>query len=210
LVKRAGDTVVAVVGLVVLAVPLAVVAVVIKATSPGPVLFRARRVGRGGALFTCWKFRTMVVHAPLAPWLPDHGSYLTPVGGFLRRCSIDELPQLANILIGEMSLVGPRPVSPAETLTLEGRAACGADRWRPGLTGLAQINGRDANTEEQRLRWDAEWVRRWSLRLDLAIIVRTFKWVFLGDVSKPSKTAVSPKDRDGEAAPTPGAVEGEP
>ena len=179
--KRGGDLLLSSVMLCVLFLPMVVVACAVKLTSPGPVLFKATRIGRNGVPFTCLKFRTMATHAPVVPQLPDHRSYLTPIGGFLRRCSIDELPQLVNIIKGEMSLVGPRPVPADEVFTLLGRAQNGASELRPGLTGLAQVNGRDRNSEEQRLAYDGNYAKRLSLPLDMVIIARTFKWAFFGD-----------------------------
>jgi len=183
--KRAGDVVVSGGLLCLLLVPMVLVACAVRLTSRGPVLFRATRIGRNGVPFTCLKFRTMLTHAPVQPQLPDHHAYLTPIGGFLRRCSIDELPQLVNIIRGEMSLIGPRPVPADEVFTVRGREMNGAVALRPGLTGLAQVSGRDMNSEEQRLFYDGEYVKRISFGLDMLIVAKTVRWVFRGDVSRP-------------------------
>ena len=159
--------------LAVVAVPALVIggacALAVRVTSPGPVLFRQERVGRDGEVFTVLKFRTM--RDGDNPIIPD-ASVITSVGSVLRRLSLDELPQLLNVARGEMSVVGPRP-----TLAYQ------AQRWtpqqserlavRPGLTGLAQVNGRNDLSWAQRIEFDRTYVRRQSLRTDLGILART-------------------------------------
>ncbi|GIL28894.1 polyprenyl glycosylphosphotransferase [Actinocatenispora comari] len=171
--------------LLVLAPLLAAVAVAIKRDSPGPVLYRQSRVGRDGAVFSIWKFRSMYVDADarLAELARlDEGAgvlfkirddpRVTRVGRYLRRFSLDELPQLVNVLVGQMSLVGPRPPLPAEV------ARYPADMLRrlvvkPGLTGLWQVSGRSDLPWEEAIRLDLRYVETWSLSLDLVILLRT-------------------------------------
>ena len=135
-------------------------------SDPGAVLFRQKRVGRGGRLFTLYKIRTMRVDG-----------YVTAVGRVLRRTSLDELPQLWNVLRGDMSLVGPRPLIPQETEIHALREAAGVYALRPGMTGLAQIHGRDRVGAEEKARWDAAYLQGLSLRQDAAILLITIKKV---------------------------------
>jgi lipopolysaccharide/colanic/teichoic acid biosynthesis glycosyltransferase len=188
------DVVVASLALVVLAPVMAVIAVVIACTSRGPILFRQVRLGLHCRPFVMLKFRTMYVDSddrlhreyvrqlledpPTAPRGPD-GLYklvddprITPVGRWLRRASLDELPQLVNVLRGEMSLVGPRPALPWEA-TLFGPRHSARFQVSPGITGLWQISGRNRLTMTQALDLDVEYVERQCLRLDLAILIRT-------------------------------------
>ncbi len=174
-VKRAVDAGAAAALLVVLSPLMAVVALAVRATSPGEAVFRQRRVGRGGRPFTMYKFRTMVRDAPASAL----GSYcyaddprITRLGRLLRATSLDELPQLVNVLRGDMSFVGPRPdlphhverYTPAQRRRLE---------VRPGITGWAQVNGRNGIPWEDRIALDLEYLERWSLGLDLAVLART-------------------------------------
>jgi lipopolysaccharide/colanic/teichoic acid biosynthesis glycosyltransferase len=167
-VKRAVDVVVAAVGLVVLALPMAVVAVAVRIGLGRPVLFRQVRPGLQGRPFTLVKFRTMA-------GTPADGTdeeRLTALGRFLRASSLDELPELVNILRGEMSLVGPRPLL-VSYLPLYTPEQARRHEVRPGLTGLAQVSGRNATTWEDRLALDVWYVDHRSLWLDLRILVRT-------------------------------------
>jgi lipopolysaccharide/colanic/teichoic acid biosynthesis glycosyltransferase len=167
-VKRVVDVVVAAVGLVVLALPMAVVAVAVRIGLGRPVLFRQVRPGLQGRPFTLVKFRTMA-------GTPADGTdeeRLTALGRFLRASSLDELPELVNILRGEMSLVGPRPLL-VSYLPLYTPEQARRHEVRPGLTGLAQVSGRNATTWEDRLALDVWYVDHRSLWLDLRILVRT-------------------------------------
>lgn len=184
--KRALDLTLALVALL-LAVPvLIMVALLVRFSSRGPILFRQTRVGRYGRPFTCLKFRTMMKHAERVlaedpefaaqfatayKLRQDHR--VTRIGRILRRTSLDELPQLLNVIRGEMSLVGPRPVLPQEMRIRYGPAASQVLSVRPGLTGLWQVSGRCATTYEERVQLDLSYVERRSLRLDLWIIART-------------------------------------
>jgi lipopolysaccharide/colanic/teichoic acid biosynthesis glycosyltransferase len=193
LAKRALDLVLASLALIVLAPLLAALWLAVRLSSPGPAVFRQLRVGRDERPFTIYKFRSMrtgtsdAIHREFVsrmlteapPAGAGNGFYkladdprITPLGAWLRRTSLDELPQLVNVVRGDMSLVGPRPVLPWEA-ELFSDAARVRFRVRPGLTGLWQVSGRARLTMLQALELDAEYVRRQSLWLDLAIIART-------------------------------------
>jgi exopolysaccharide biosynthesis polyprenyl glycosylphosphotransferase len=179
--------------MVMLAAPLlALIAVLIRATSRGPALFRQTRIGVDGKPFTMLKFRSMVVGAEdrrddLAEHDQGNGVMfkmvrdprVTPVGALIRRLSLDELPQLVNVVRGEMSLVGPRPPLPEE-VAIYSDDATRRLRVRPGLTGLWQVSGRSDLTWEESLRLDLRYVDNWSLALDLSILWRTGKAVLTG------------------------------
>jgi O-antigen biosynthesis protein WbqP len=161
----------------------AAIALAIRLDSPGPVIFRQRRVGRNGELFTIWKFRTMRTGTPDLPtdeMAATRASPVTAVGAALRRLSLDELPQLVNVLRGEMSLVGPRPALPTQAELNAKRAAAGVDRLLPGITGWAQIHGRDALDTDAKLAQDVVYLQRQSVWLDLWILVRTLAPVVSG------------------------------
>jgi lipopolysaccharide/colanic/teichoic acid biosynthesis glycosyltransferase len=171
--------------LLVAAPAIAVVAACVKVTSPGPVLFRQVRLGRDGQPFTIIKFRTMAVDAEarrpsIAPLNEARGAIFkirndprqTRFGGVLRQTSLDELPQLVNVLRGDMSLVGPRPLPPWVADDMPATLLPNRTRVLPGLTGLWQVRGRVQDSETM-LRDDLEYVQRWSMWLDLAILART-------------------------------------
>jgi exopolysaccharide biosynthesis WecB/TagA/CpsF family protein len=185
--KRILDIIASVTGLVVLLVPMLLIAATIRLTSPGPAILRQRRVGKEGKLFTMYKFRTMCKDAPLRFHEIVHMNELglgnvtfkmardpriTPVGRWLRRSSLDELPQLWNVLKGDMSLVGPRPQLPTEVMhyTDKHRHRLHA---RPGLTGLSQISGRANLTFEQQVQLDLYYLRHHNLLLDILILLKT-------------------------------------
>ena len=165
-----------------LSVPMALVALAVRATSPGPALYWSDRVGRGNRLFSMPKFRSMRIDTPAVAThlLADGRSWLTPIGGFLRRSSLDELPQLWCILTGEMSIVGPRPALFNQDDLVEARTRAGVDALRPGLTGWAQVNGRDELSIPGKVVLDAEYLRRRSLGFDLRIIWLTLVKVVAG------------------------------
>ena len=175
-VKRILDFLLSLLALVVLSPLLLVLAVIIRATSPGPVFFRQKRVGQSKTHFMIYKFRTMRTDAPRdqpTHLLKDPNAYITPVGRFLRRSSLDELPQLFNILRGEMSLVGPRPALWNQFDLIAERDKYGANDVRPGLTGWAQINGRDELPIDVKARLDGEYVKRMSFFFDARCILGT-------------------------------------
>ena len=184
--KRCIDIVVACFALVVLSFPAAIIALLIFLTSRGGVLFWSKRAGQAGKVFWMPKFRTMNVGTPNLPTaeLASPSSYLTPIGGFLRRTSLDEIPQLYCVLCGQMSLVGPRPVILEEAELLNLRSSKGIDMLLPGITGLAQINGRDNLSIDQKVAYEELYLRQKSTLLDLKILVITIKAVlFRSDVS---------------------------
>lgn len=181
--KRAFDIGFAVVGIL-LALPLFLtVALAVKLTSPGPALYWSDRVGRNSVLFSMPKFRTMRTDTPALPThlLTDAKSWLTPVGGFLRRTSLDEIPQLWSVLKGDMSVVGPRPALFNQHDLMALRRAHGIDALTPGLTGWAQINGRDALSIPDKVALEEYYRQHRSMRLDLLIILRTVRRVLFGD-----------------------------
>ena len=175
-VKRALDFVLSLVALILLSPVMLIIAIVIRATSPGPVFFRQKRVVLRRSHFMIYKFRTMRTDAPKdAPThlLQNAQSFITPVGKFLRASSLDELPQLINILRGEMAVVGPRPALWNQYDLIAAREAVGANDVLPGLTGWAQINGRDELPIDVKARLDGEYVRRMSFLFDLRCIFGT-------------------------------------
>ena len=180
--KRAFDVVAAGCGLLVLIVPLAMLWGLVRLTSPGPALYWSRRVGRAGRLFSMPKFRTMRVDTPevATHLLTDPNRWLTPIGPILRRLSLDELPQLWSVLVGEMSLVGPRPALFNQDDLIAARSAVGVDRLRPGVTGWAQINGRDELSIADKVALDAEYRARRTFIFDLLILLRTVAPVVSG------------------------------
>ncbi len=177
--KRLFDVIASLLALLLLSPLLLGVALAVYAGDFGPVLFRQRRVGRGGREFSIYKFRSMVLNAERLGGFStaDGDPRITRIGRFIRRTSIDELPQLLNVLMGDMSLVGPRPDVPAQ------RSLYSAEEWearhrvRPGITGLAQATLRSEATVEQRKQMDLRYAREASLALDLRIIALTFKQV---------------------------------
>lgn len=184
--KRLVDLVFTVAVGAVMLVPIVVVALLVRLTSRGPILYWSDRVGRRNAIFRMPKFRTMRVDTPAVAThlLEAPASYLTPVGGFLRRTSLDELPQLWSILTGEMSVVGPRPALFNQDDLIALRTAAGIDALVPGLTGWAQVNGRDELSIEEKVRLDVEYLSRRSVPFDLHIIARTARQALTGaDVS---------------------------
>lgn len=175
--KRALDALLAGVALLILAPVMILVAGLIRLDDGGPALFRQERVGRGGSRFTLLKFRSMPVATADVPSAAAGGLRVTRVGRFLRRTNLDELPQLLNILAGEMSIVGPRPALPSQVALLATRAANGADRLRPGLTGLAQVSSYDQMPEAEKAAFDGQYASQISLLGDLGIILRTFHYL---------------------------------
>lgn len=177
--KRTLDVVLSGAAIVGLSPVMAGCAVAVKATSPGPIIFKQRRTGIGLSEFDMWKFRTMRIDAPE---LPSHminaNDWLTPVGGFLRKTSLDELPQLFNILKGDMSIVGPRPPLPSQTDLIEERSKNGANDVPPGLTGWAQVNGRDELPISVKASFDGVYAKTASLAMDAKIVLMTVSKVF--------------------------------
>lgn len=173
MVKRTFDFAAALVGLLI-AWPLVVVlALLIRRGSDGPGILSQTRVGKNGRPFQCYKLRTMRKDAPQVPTHDAPPSLVTPIGAFLRRSKLDELPQLWNVLRGDMSLVGPRPCLPSQAELIAERQRRGVLALRPGITGLAQVAGIDMSDPIRLAEKDAEYLHRQSFLLDLWILYRT-------------------------------------
>lgn len=181
--KRAFDFCLALAAAMILLIPIVLVALLVKLTSRGPAIYWSDRVGRHNTLFKMPKFRTMRVDTPAVAThlLSNPGQFLTPVGSFLRKSSLDELPQLWSILAGDMSFVGPRPALFNQDDLISLRTSYGVDKIRPGLTGWAQINGRDELPIPQKVQLDVEYMQRQSFWFDLKIVFLTFWKVFQRD-----------------------------
>jgi len=181
--KRFFDFLLALLAALILAVPLALVGLAVRLPSRGPVLYWSERVGRNNAIFKMPKFRSMQVGTPALAThlLVDPKSHLTPIGGFLRKSSLDELPQLWSILIGHMSFVGPRPALFNQTDLIELRTEKDVHTLLPGLTGWAQVNGRDELPIPQKVALDVEYLERQNLWLDIKILWLTFLKVLKRD-----------------------------
>jgi O-antigen biosynthesis protein WbqP len=177
--KRAFDIIFAVAALVLLALPMLVIGLMIRLGSKGPALYVSDRMGRGNKIFKMYKFRTMTINTPAVAThlLANAGQYLTPIGGFLRKTSLDEVPQLINILKGEMSFVGPRPALFNQSDLIGMRTALGIHRLTPGLTGWAQVNGRDELPIPDKVKYDEVYLGKGSLGFDLRILFLTLQKV---------------------------------
>ncbi len=174
--KRVFDLALSVLAIAVLLLPMAVVAVLVRLTSPGPALFWSDRIGQKNKIFKMPKFRSMRVDTPAVAThlLANPRQHLTPIGSFLRKTSLDELPQLWSILVGDMSFVGPRPALFNQHDLIELRTQKNVHMLVPGLTGWAQVNGRDELPIPQKVAFDVEYLQRRSLRLDIQILWLTF------------------------------------
>jgi O-antigen biosynthesis protein WbqP len=183
LTKRILDVSAGTIGSIALLVPALAVAAIVLTTSPGPILHWSPRVGRRGRQFQMPKFRTMKVGTPQVATdkLTDPTSRLTPIGGLLRKLSLDEIPQLWSVIKGDMSLVGPRPALFNQHELIAARKARGIDALRPGITGWAQVNGRDDISEWRKVELDEEYLRRRSLWFDLKILWLTVRRVVRRD-----------------------------
>lgn len=181
--KRIFDLAVALVAAVFLALPIVFVALAVRLTSPGPALYWSDRVGRHNRIFRMPKFRSMRIDTPAVAThlLPDPDQWLTPIGSFIRKSSLDELPQLWSILKGDMSFVGPRPALFNQEDLIALRTEKGVHELVPGLTGWAQVNGRDELPIPQKVRLDLEYLQRRSLLLDLKILWMTGSRVLTRD-----------------------------
>ena len=177
--KRAFDLVLAGGALTVFALPMLAVAVAVRVTSRGPAIYWSERVGRDNALFRMPKFRSMRIETPAVAThlLTDTTAWLTPIGAFLRKSSLDELPQLWSILVGDMSIVGPRPALFNQDDLIALRTEHGVQRLRPGLTGWAQVNGRDELPIPDKVKLDVEYLQNRTFMMDLKTI-----WMTAGKV----------------------------
>jgi O-antigen biosynthesis protein WbqP len=184
-VKRVLDVIGSAAALVILSPVWLVIAVAIRVDSPGPTIFRQRRIGRFSRPFQVWKFRTMKVGMPDLPSdaVTDElrAGYTTRVGRLLRRLTLDEIPQFVNVLRGDMSLVGPRPALYNQDDLIRMRHERGIDRVRPGMTGLAQVEGRDAMALEEKVGYDDAYVRDLSPAMDARCLIKTVGIILRGE-----------------------------
>lgn len=180
IVKRATDIILTSMALVPFSPIMLLVAAAIKMDSPGPIIFKQRRIGLNGQIFEIYKFRTMRTGTPdlATDQMLKLPSPITTVGNILRKTSLDELPQLINVLMGQMSLVGPRPALYNQTELTDQRQACGVLRFLPGITGWAQVNGRDELPDDVKVTLDKWYCDNWSYFLDWKIIAMTVQAVF--------------------------------
>ena len=179
--KRLLDIILSLAATIILAIPMGLVALWIKLDSPGPVFFKQRRVGKGKTHFNILKFRTMrgdTPHDVPTHLLKDADSYITGSGAFLRKTSLDELPQIYNILAGKMSVIGPRPALYNQYDLIEARDKVRANDIRPGLTGLAQVNGRDELPIDVKARYDGEYAAHVTFWNEVKIFFRSITDVF--------------------------------
>jgi O-antigen biosynthesis protein WbqP len=181
--KRLFDFCAALVGLILLSPILLVLALLVRRSSPGDALFLQKRVGRFEVPFTCIKFRTMAVGTPNVGSHDAAEAWITPIGKKLRAYKLDELPQLVNVLLGDMSLVGPRPCLPTQSDVITARRAKGIFEVRPGITGLAQLSGIDMSTPEALADADAEYIRTATLWGDIGLIVSSASGKGSGDAA---------------------------
>ena len=198
-IKRFFDILLSFLGIVIFALPMLVIAIVIKIDSPGPVLFKQKRIAKGKKTFTILKFRSMPVTAPRdtpTHQLQNAEALLSKWQKFIRKTSIDELPQLFCIFIGTMSIVGPRPALWNQDDLIEERDKYGANDVKPGLTGWAQINGRDELEIPIKARFDGEYVRRMSFLFDCKCILGTIKSVLKSEGVVEGGTACQAGEED--------------
>ena len=184
IIKRALDIILSALAIIILAVPMLILVLAIKLDSPGPVLFKQKRVGIHKTHFNIWKFRTMRIDTPRD--MPTHmlenpQQWITKVGGFLRKTSLDELPQIFNIFMGQMSIIGPRPALWNQFDLIEERDKYGANDVMPGLTGWAQINGRDELEIPVKAKLDGEYVEKMSFWFDCKCFLGTILSVIKSD-----------------------------
>jgi O-antigen biosynthesis protein WbqP len=182
--KRITDILLSLIAGTLLVIPGFMVALLVKLSSPGPVIYWSARVGKDGQVFQMPKFRSMTI---AAPEIPSHlmanqaQNFLTPIGSFIRKSSLDELPQLWSIFKGDMSFVGPRPALFNQENLILARKSLGIDCLKPGLTGWAQVNGRDEIELDQKIQYDKEYLCRQSLGFDVYILWLTFLKVLQRD-----------------------------
>lgn len=170
---------------------MAIIWVLVRVRSEGPGIFRQIRIGKGEREFVCYKFRTMLVSTPNVGTHHASAAAVTPVGRFLRKTKLDELPQVFNILANQMSLVGPRPCLPNQVELIAARRARGVNDAIPGITGLAQCNGIDMSDPDLLAMWDERYIRLQSLLLDIKIVIRTFLGGGAGDRIRPVEPEIA-------------------
>ena len=184
--KRIFDLVVSLLAFIIFLIPMLLVAIAVWISSPGPILYWSERIGRNNQVFSMPKFRTMRLNTPVLPThlLSNASTFLTPIGSFLRKSSLDELPQLYCIIMGHMSLVGPRPALYNQQDLIDARTALGVHTLMPGLTGWAQVNGRDELPLDLKVKYDKEYLDQKSFLMDLKILLMTaWKVVRVEDVT---------------------------
>jgi O-antigen biosynthesis protein WbqP len=181
--KRLFDLSLALLAMILLSPVLLIVYLLVRITSPGPAIYWSNRIGKNNVLFRMPKFRSMCINTPTLAThlLQDPQAYLSPIGTLLRKTSIDELPQLWSILVGDMSFVGPRPALFNQDDLIELRNQYGIQYLLPGLTGWAQVNGRDELPISEKVRFDVEYLQRQTLSFDLKILWMTFLKVISKD-----------------------------
>lgn len=197
-IKRFLDIFLALVVLTLAALPMVLIALLVRLTSKGPAIYWSDRVGKDNVIFPMPKFRTMRVGAPEIGMhlIPDAESCLTPIGRILRTTSLDEFPQLFSILRGHMSFVGPRPVLPNDSVLVAMRTLREVHRVKPGLTGWAQINGRAELKLHEKLQFDIHYTKKRSLLFDLKIMVLTGVYIFRRAGVEQDKVDIEPLDVD--------------
>ena len=178
--KRIFDILLSICFLIIFLPLLLILPILIKLDSKGPVLFKSERIGQHDKQFCMYKFRSMIVGTELIETekFTNIDNKITKIGSFLRRTSLDELPQIFNVLLGQMSLVGPRPAIKTQVNLLNKRTELKISDIKPGITGLAQINGRDILSESEKLFYDNKYLQNYSILLDIKILIKTFYLVF--------------------------------
>lgn len=183
MIKRLVDLLLAVVCLGIFFIPILIIAVLVKLTSKGPALHWSKRIGQNNKIFLMPKFRTMLIETPQVAThlLQNPDSFLTPIGKFLRKTSLDELPQIYSVLMGDMSLVGPRPALFNQDDLVALRTSKGIDKLKPGVTGWAQINGRDDLSIPVKVEYDFNYLQKMNLFFDIKILFLTVIKVIKSD-----------------------------
>ncbi|WP_370928894.1 sugar transferase (plasmid) [Leuconostoc mesenteroides] len=181
--KRFFDLLLAVFLFIILLLPLVIIALIVKLTSKGPILFIQERYGRNSRLFKLYKFRSMTKSAPQIAnsKFTDIQNYITPFGMFIRKTSLDELPQLWNIIKGDMSFIGPRPLASTDIKVIKLRKQNGGDSVLPGISGLAQVNGRNNLSDEDKASYDGKYAAHVTISVDMLLAVETFVSVLKRD-----------------------------
>ncbi|MDB2680113.1 sugar transferase [Methylophilaceae bacterium] len=181
--KKIFDYILAIILLSLLSLPMILIAIAVRLTSKGPAFYWSRRAGKDNKIFKMYKFRSMSIDTPVLPThlLNNADKYMSPIGGFLRRSSLDELPQLFSVLKGDMSFVGPRPALYNQHDLILLRAEKGVDKILPGISGWAQVNGRDKLSISEKVAFDVEYLNRQSFCFDIKILSITLLKVFNQD-----------------------------
>lgn len=207
IIKRMLDFIFALLGIILAALPMLFISALVKATSKGPAVFRQKRIGKDSMPFDCLKFRTMFTSAPSSCATRDlkkADSFITPVGKVLRKTSLDEIPQLVNVLKGEMSFIGPRPLIPEEKDIHEARQKAGVYMLRPGISGYAQVHGRDFVTAEEKVKMDEHYLHHFGFGTDVRILFDTIMSVLCAkDIHEGEVKKKTEKKTDADTDKTP-------